>query len=112
LAIDDVSAAIIFDNDHPDAAASPIPPATRPGFNPPPRPAPNRNVNLEVALDNLKIAFDVLTRTPGDLGGFRAQANNDIAAAANDIIAGINSANANYLEQRGTGASQPVPPIR
>jgi hypothetical protein len=32
----------------------------------------------------------------GDLGGFRATANTDIAAAAADLIAGINSANASF----------------
>jgi hypothetical protein len=111
LAIGDVSAAILFANDHPDAVVSPGPPLIRPDFTPPARPAPNRNVMLEAALDNLKTAFDTLARAPGgDLGGFRAHANNDIAAAANDVIAGINHVNASYLEGRGRGTSQPVPP--
>ena len=113
VAINDVTAAIIFANDHPDATATSAPPATRPDFNPPARPAPDRNITLEIALTNLNTAFDILAQAAGgDLGGFRATANHDIAAAANDLIAGINAANASFREGRGSGASQPGPPIR
>jgi hypothetical protein len=104
LAIESVSAAITFMNDHPETTTAPIPAATLPDFTPPPRPAPERNVGLEIALNNLKTAFDTLARAPGgDLGGFRAKANNGIAAAANDIIAGINAANAAFRGRRGRG---------
>ncbi len=110
LAIGDITAGIIFNNAHPgDAGSSPIPSAVQPDFNPPARPAPNRNAGLEVALKNLKIAFDTLAQAPGgDLGGFRARTNADIAAAANDIITGINAANASYLKPREPGGSPSV----
>lgn len=50
---------------------------------------------LEAALQNLAMAFDALARSAGgNLGGFREKANTDIATAAADLIAGINSANA------------------
>jgi hypothetical protein len=96
LAIADVSSARRFAAGQPDGSAS-MPPAARPDFTPPPRPAPNRNVMLEAALQNLGMAFDALARAGGgDPGGFRAKANTDIATAAADLIAGINSANASF----------------
>jgi hypothetical protein len=111
MAIGDLTAGIIFANAHPDNAASPAPAARRPDFNPPPRPAPNRNVMLEAALGNLKIAFDTLAQsTVGDLGGFRARVDSDITAAANELIVGINSANASF--QRNGGTNAPPPPSR
>ncbi|HEX4347487.1 MAG TPA: hypothetical protein VHZ73_07935 [Vicinamibacterales bacterium] len=78
-------------------SASVGPGGSRPDFTPPPRPAPNRNVMLEAALQNLGMAFDALTRADGgDPNGFRAKANTDIATAAADLIAGMNAANASY----------------
>ena len=108
LAIDEITAGIAFYADHPDAGAPSIPVAS-PDFTPPARPAPNRNAGLEIALNNLKMAFDTLARAPGgDLGGFRAKINNAIAAAANDIVTGINAANAEFR----TRAPRPDPPVQ
>jgi uncharacterized membrane protein len=105
MAIGDLTAGILFANGHPDSSVSPARTAARPDFNPPPRPAPNRNVMLEAALNNLKIAFDTLIQAPsGDLGGFRAKVNSDITAAANELIAGINSANASFQGRGETNA--------
>jgi hypothetical protein len=110
VAIGDITAGIIFANAHPDSTTSPAPGAPGPDFNPPPRPAPNRNVMLEAALNNLKVAFDTLAEAPGgDLDGFRAKVNTDIAAAAKELIAGINSANASFLAPERTGASPASP---
>ena len=67
---------------------------------------------LEAALNDLKAAFDGLARVPGgDYGGFRTRTNNDIAAAANELIVGIKAANANYLEHGGTKAAQQAPAV-
>jgi hypothetical protein len=106
----DLNGAITFLNQHPDAAAplavngippSPIPPTARPNFTPPARPAPQRNVMLEDALNNLQIAFDTLGQSAGgDLGGFRGRMNADIATAASDLIGAINAANAAFLDGR------------
>jgi len=90
-----------FANGHPGASTASGQPATRPDFTPPPRPAPQRNVMLEGALGNLKTAFDAFARSAtGDLGGFRDKVNKDIAAGANDLIAGMNAANASFLAGR------------
>jgi hypothetical protein len=84
----------------PDAGTAPAPIGARPDFTPPPRPAPNRNGMLEAALQNLGTAFDALGRTGGGtLGGFREKIDTDIAAAAAQLIAGINSANASFERQ-------------
>jgi prepilin-type processing-associated H-X9-DG protein len=74
-------------------------PSSRPSFIPPPRPAPLRNVMLEDALNDLKTAFDTLARSDGgDLGGYRARVNADIATASSDLIAAMNAANAAFLD--------------
>lgn len=97
MALGDVEAAINFAGSHPGGAPSPVPQTERPNFVAPPRPAPDRNVMLEAALTNLEAAFDALGRAPGgDLGGFRAKTNSDIATAAQDLMAGISAANASY----------------
>jgi len=82
-ASEDVAAALAFVKEHPDAGKSPILPSVkrdsgihldRPG--------------LQIAINNLNAALDALSQiSTGDLGGFRAKANNDITAAINDIIA-------------------------
>jgi Ricin-type beta-trefoil lectin domain len=112
VATNDLNGAITFLTRHPDAAGppsfngvpiptSPIPSADRPNFTPPARPAPQRNVMLEGALNNLQTAFDALARSGGgDLGGFRARMNTDIANAASDLIGAINAANAAFLDGR------------
>jgi len=56
---------------------------------------------LETALGHLKESFDLLNAAPGgDLGGNRAKVYADIAAGAADLIAAINSANANFVAPR------------
>ena len=106
VAINDVNAAITFAASHP-TAASPTAPATRPNFTPPPRPAPLRNVNLEMALNDLKSAFDAFGNVfGGDLGGIRAKTYSDIAVAANDVMAGMNAANAGF-SSRSQGGPPP-----
>lgn len=108
----DLNGAMTFLNRHPEAAGppsfngvpvptSPTPSAARPNFTPPARPAPQRNVMLEGALHNLQTAFDALARAGGgDLGGFRARMNTDIATAASDLLAAIDAANAAFLDGR------------
>ena len=108
LAIGDLSEAIAFITNHPEAATAPPPTATRPDFTAPPRPAPNRNAGLEIGLNNLRTALDALGRASGgDLGDFRTKANAHIAAAASDIIAAINAANDDF---RGRGRANAPPP--
>jgi len=86
----------------------------QPSFNPPPRPAPNRNIGLEGTLSRLKEAFDLLNEAQGgDLGGYRAKVFADIATAAGNVIAAINQANANFSASRpgATDArNNPAPP--
>ncbi len=56
---------------------------------------------LEGALHNLQTAFDALARAGGgDLGGFCARMNTDIATAASDLLAAIDAANAAFLDGR------------
>ena len=110
VAINDINAAIAFAASHP-TAASPTAPATRPNFTPPPRPAPERNVSLEMALNDLKNAFDAFAQVfGGDLGGLRAKTYSDIAAAANDVMAGMNAANAAFPALLSVPAAA-VPPL-
>lgn len=110
VANSDLNGAMTFLNRYPEAAGppsfngvpgptSPIQSAARPNFTPPARPAPQRNVMLEGALHNLQTAFDSLARSGGgNLGGFRARMNTDIATAASDLIAAIDAANAAFLD--------------
>ena len=107
----DMSAAIDFMDRHPEVASIPAPPATRPDFTPPPRPAPQQNVMLERALTDLSSAFDSLARSPGgDLGGFRAKVNDGITLAAKDVLAGINAAIAGFRAAREGQARGPHEP--
>jgi hypothetical protein len=63
---------------------------------------------LEATLTLLRVAFDSLADVRGgDLGGYRAKVNNDIAIAARDLITAINAANAGFV---GGGAAPAVPP--
>ena len=104
LAVTDVDRAIGFLNGHAAVAAAPAPLVAKPDFTPPPKPAPNRNMMLEIALHQLEMAFDALASAPGgDLGGFRAKANADIGAAAQELIAGIKKSNAAFEKGRGRG---------
>jgi hypothetical protein len=78
----------------------------KPNFTAPPRPAPNRNVGLEISLARLKEAFDLLNEAPaGELGGYRAKVYSDIAAGAANLIAAINSANADFAATRPRGSA-------
>jgi probable HAF family extracellular repeat protein len=111
VANSDLNGAITFSNRHPETATAPSAPATRPDFTPPPRPAPQRNEMLEGALSNLQMAFDALDRsTGGDLGGFRAKLNADIAAATKDLMTAINTANAAFRD--GHRELPPCSPIK
>jgi hypothetical protein len=114
LAINDIAAGIAFAGDHPDGSASPAASATKPDFNPPARPAPNRNVNMEMALASLKTAFEAFAKVHDvNFGEFRTKANDDIAAAASDVITAIQAANAQWAARgRGRGAPPTVPPGR
>ena len=86
----DLNGAITFLNRNPDVPTRPVEPAPRPDFTAPARPAPQRNAMLEQALHSLQVAFDALAQSAGgDLGGFRARMNTDIATAASDLIAAI-----------------------
>jgi len=59
-----------------------------------------RHPNMESALNNLSLALDALHRVPGgDLGGFRTAITSDIAAAAKNVVGGINQAK-DYRERR------------
>ena len=106
VALNDATAAFVYIN-HPDAVASPILSAVHADFTAPPRQAKGRSsAMLESALGLLKIAFDSIAQAPGaDPGGFRTKASNDIAAAAVDVIAGLNAANAAFRE----GLADPPP---
>jgi uncharacterized membrane protein len=100
-ALDDATAAMAYMRAHPSAAPPPPAPKVAPDFSAPPRPAPNRNVMLEGALNNLHMAYDALARVGGgEIGGFRAKLNADISAAASALITGINSANASFRQGR------------
>jgi hypothetical protein len=100
-ALDDANAAMVFMKAHPSAAPPPAAPAVQADFTAPPRPAPNRNVMLEGALNNLHMAYDALARVGGgDFGGLRAKLNAEIVAAAAELITGINSANASFGQGR------------
>jgi hypothetical protein len=99
-AITDLNAANAYNIAHPGTTTV-IRAEIQPSFNPPPRPAPNRNIGLEVALSKLKESFDLLNAAPGgDLGGYRAKVYADIAAGASDMIAAMNSANAEFAATR------------
>jgi hypothetical protein len=107
LALDDLNAAIAFSRSHPNAEPAPAPPELVPDFNPPPRPAPLRNMMLEGALGSLKNAYGLLAQVPGgDLGGFRAKANDHITMAARDLMTAIKTANASFLKEQGDSAPQ------
>ncbi len=68
-----------------------------PDFDAPPPPAPRANFMLYSSLNSLELAYDSLARVPGgDFGGYRARLNDDIAAAADALVNGIASYNANH----------------
>ncbi len=72
-------------------------PITFPNFDAPPPPAPRTNFMLYSSLNSLKFAYDALTRVPGgDFGGYRTRMNDDIAAAAEVLVNGIASYNAQH----------------
>src|SRR5215471_17569219 len=96
-ALDDANTAIAFSKSHPDSSPPSGPPAERPNFTATPPPAPLRNAMLYSALTSLRFAYDALSRTSGgDIGGFRAKINADIATAAGGLVRGIDSYNAKY----------------
>jgi hypothetical protein len=113
-AITDLNAANAYNIAHPGTTTV-IRAEIQPSFNPPPRPAPNRNIGLEVALSKLKESFDLLNAAPGgDLGGNRAKVYADIAAGAGNLIAAMVSANADFAatqtkEAAAKNDSTPVP---
>jgi len=105
-AISDLGSANTYNVANPSNAAA-IPSEVHPSFTPPARPAPNRNVGLETALSDLKEGFDLLNEAPGgELGGFRSKVYADIAAAANDLIAAMNSANAEFAAGQAKDAAR------
>ena len=80
---------------HEDSAAAA--PAASPNFDAPPPPAPRTNFMLYASLNSLKFAYNALNRVPGgDFGGYRKRINDDIAAAADVLVNGIASYNANH----------------
>jgi len=80
---------------HEDSAAAA--PAASPNFDAPPPPAPRTNFMLYASLNSLKFAYDALNRVPGgDFGGYRTRIKDDIAAAAEVLVNGIASYNANH----------------
>jgi uncharacterized membrane protein len=78
----------------------------KPNFEAPTRPAPNRNLGLEGALARLKEAFELLNEAPaGELGGYRAKVYAEIAAGAANLIAAMNSANAEFAAAPSRGGA-------
>jgi hypothetical protein len=99
-AITDLDAANDFHMAHREMTAV-VRAEIQPNFNPPQRPAPNRNIGLEGSLARLKEAFDLLNDAPaGELGGYRAKVYADIANAAGNLIAAMNQANAGFSASR------------
>jgi probable HAF family extracellular repeat protein len=112
-ALTDLNAANAYNMEHPSTAstAPPIPSTIVPNFTPPERPAPNRNVGLEVALSNLKLAFERLNAAPGgEIGGFRAKVYAGIAKSANDLIVAMNSANESFRADQAKNAARNAAP--
>jgi hypothetical protein len=104
----DLSSALSFLRTHPNAGFAPSTPGSSPNFTAPPRPAPNRNANMEEALAALKNAFVNLAKAPGgDLGGLRMRIDADIDAAAKAVLEGINIANAEYAAGNRGAAGLP-----
>ena len=94
-ALDDAKQAAAHVNDDADAAAAP--PEEIPNFDAPPPPAPRTNFMQYSALNDLKVAYDSLNRVPGGgFGGYRTLINNDIAAASEVLVTGIDSYNARH----------------
>jgi hypothetical protein len=92
-ALEDAKQAAVHIHDDSGAAA----PVTSANFDAPPPPAPRINFMLYSSLDSLRSAYDALSRVPGgDLGGYRTRMNDDIAAAAEVLVNGIASFNANH----------------
>lgn len=117
-ALADLGEANQYNIAHPDTArtAPAIPAGYQLNFTPPARPAPNRNINLEAALSNLKESFDLLNAAPGgEIGGYRAKVYAGIARGAGDIIAAIKSANEGFTAERAkpgaTKKDTPAEPV-
>jgi hypothetical protein len=92
-ALDDTKQAAVRVHDDSAAAA----PTASPNFDAPPPPAPRTNFMLYASLNSLKFAYDALNRVPGgDFGGYRTRINDDIAMAAEVLVNGIASYNANH----------------
>ncbi len=92
-ALDDAKQAAAHVNDDSAAAA----PTAIPNFDAAPPPARLANFMLYSSLNNLKSAYDALSRVPGgDFGGYRTQMNDDIAAVAAVLVNGIASYNAKH----------------
>ncbi|HEY4329471.1 MAG TPA: hypothetical protein VGN88_07025, partial [Phycisphaerae bacterium] len=94
--------------DHPETAgAPPVAAGVTPDFD---SPARNKNPNMDKALDALKNAFDELAQSPGgEMGGFRAKTNEDIATTAAHVIAGVRAASIAAKTPAKT-SSIPTPP--
>jgi hypothetical protein len=92
-ALDDAKQAAAHVHDDSGAAV----PVAFPNFDAPPPPSPRTNLMLYSSLNSLKSAHDALTRIPGgDFGGYRTRMNDDIAGAAEVLVNGIASYNANH----------------
>jgi hypothetical protein len=80
---------------HDDASAAPS--SMVPNFNAAAPPSPRTNFMLYSSLNSLKSAYDGLRRVPGgDFAGFRVRVNDEIASAADILVNGIASYNANH----------------
>jgi len=90
LAVDDVTAAIAFMQQHPEAASAPlVPPKITPEFALP-EALRGSFPGRQVTLNALKEDFELLNKTyGGDLGGLRAKIHGEIATAAKETIADI-----------------------
>jgi hypothetical protein len=94
-ALDDAKQAAAHVHDDSGAAV----PTTSANFDapPPPESRPRTNLMLYSSLNSLRTAYDALTRVPGgDFGGYRTRMNDDIAAAAEALVDGIASYDANH----------------
>jgi probable HAF family extracellular repeat protein len=104
-AVRDVTDVMVMMTEHP-VAAVPSSDSARVRFTPPPRPAPMRNVGLEIALNQLNAALDSLGRTPGgDLGGLRPKLKTSISTAASDLVQAMVLANEEFERDRAHPAA-------
>jgi probable HAF family extracellular repeat protein len=75
-------------------------------FSPPPRPAPMRNVGLEIALGHLNKALDSLSRMPGELGGLRPKLTASISLPARELVDAMVAANVEFEREREHPAAE------